>query len=108
MVIVLYQLPSFRKRLNCAQSFQRTSECSGELSAISRATAVAAYIILTLILGLILSHPRNKESWRWGKYIFPLIFIAIEFSKGDMRKGWHLLSPSKDERLEYRALIFTW
>ena len=40
---------------------------------ISRAAAMTAFVVLTfiVILGLILSHPRNKDTWRWTLKLLP-------------------------------------
>ena len=49
----------------------------------ARATGIAALVLLTLqvLIGLVLSHPTNKLTWRLSKIIFPwhenvLVFIA--------------------------------
>ena len=40
---------------------------------VSRAAAVASYLMLTVtvILGLLLSHPRNKDTWQSSKLMLP-------------------------------------
>ncbi len=73
---------------------------------MSRANAVAAYQIFTLvtILGLILSHPQNKQSWKQSKFILPwhqaliptflmLMGFHMLFSIGDPKSGvaWYTL-----------------
>ena len=52
---------------------------------VSRAAAVASYLMLTVtvILGLLLSHPRNKDTWQSSKLMLPWhqaiipIFISL-------------------------------
>ncbi|QQE79893.1 hypothetical protein [Alicyclobacillus sp. SO9] len=67
---------------------------------ISRAAAVAAFVVLTLIvvLGLLLSHPRNKDTWRWTVHLlswhqslmaalFILIGLHLFFTLSDPKSG---------------------
>ena len=52
---------------------------------VSRAAAIAAYVMLTItvILGLVLSHPRNKDTWQVSKQVLPwhqalvTVFLAL-------------------------------
>ena len=67
---------------------------------VSRASATTAYIDLTglVILGIVLSHPRNKDSWHLHRHLlgwhqalvgvlFPLLAIHIAFTVLDSRSG---------------------
>lgn len=67
---------------------------------ISRAAAVAAYIVLTvlLVLGIVISHPRNKDTWRltprllpWHQamvgVLFSLVTVHLIFSLVDSKSG---------------------
>jgi methionine sulfoxide reductase heme-binding subunit len=52
-----------------------TSERQAELRIwlAARATGIAAFLLLTfqIVLGLVLSHPTNKSTWKLSKRIFP-------------------------------------
>ena len=41
---------------------------------VSRAAAISAYVMVTIIVvvGLVLSHPRNKDTWQVSKPVLPL------------------------------------
>ena len=71
---------------------------------ISRSAAIAAYVLLTVVVmvGILLSHPRNKDTWRLTKYLLPwhqtliasftsLLIIHIFFTVTDAKSGitWH-------------------
>lgn len=78
-----------------------TPAVSGQsLWLVSRAAAVTAYLVLTVItvLGLVLSHPRNKDTWRLHRYLlgwhqalvgvlFPLIAVHLTFTVLDGKSG---------------------
>lgn len=72
---------------------------------ISRAAAISAYVVLTLIvlLGIIMSHPRNKDSWKvsprllpWHQalvaILFSLVVVHLTFSLVDTKSGVTLAS----------------
>jgi len=67
---------------------------------ISRASAVAAYVVLTavVLLGLLLSNPRNKDTLRWTPHLLPwhqalmaamfaLISLHLFFTLTDSKSG---------------------
>lgn len=79
---------------------QDTSVHNQKLWLISRAAALTAYVVLTAIvlLGIILSHPRNKDTWRltakllpWHQaavgILFSLLVIHLIFSLADSKSG---------------------
>jgi methionine sulfoxide reductase heme-binding subunit len=56
------------------QILSRNTWVSGEsFWLVSRASALIAYIVLTVIvvLGILISHPLNKSKWRLGKILLP-------------------------------------
>lgn len=72
---------------------------------MSRAAAITAYIVLTVVvvIGIVLSHPRNKDSWRltpklltWHQamvgVLFTLILIHLIFSLVDSKSGISLMT----------------
>lgn len=73
---------------------------SQKLWLISRAAAIAAYVVLTVIvlIGIVLSHPRNKDTWRltpkllpWHQalvgILFALVLVHLIFSLVDSKSG---------------------
>ncbi|QSO51849.1 hypothetical protein JZ785_24250 [Alicyclobacillus curvatus] len=87
---------------------------------ISRAAAIAAYVVLTLIvlLGIILSHPRNKDTWRltpkllpWHQalvgILFALVFVHLIFSVVDSKSGVTLHTLLNPMNSKYHPLAMT-
>lgn len=75
---------------------------------VSRAAAIAAYLVLTIVvvLGILLSHPRNKDSWRWTPFLLPWhqALIATMFSL----IGLHLFFTGADPKsgITWSGLLF--
>lgn len=51
---------------------------------ISRASALIAYAVLTaiVVLGIMISHPRNKDTWRLGRHLLPWHQTLLPFFFG--------------------------
>lgn len=73
---------------------------SQKLWLVSRAASIAAFVVLTLVvvLGILISHPRNKDRWKFTKHLFPwhqallasmfaLIGIHLWFTGSDPKSG---------------------
>lgn len=67
---------------------------------MSRSSAIAAYIVLTIVivLGNLLSNPRNKDQWKLSKYLLPwhqafitatytLVIMHLYFTVTDPKSG---------------------
>lgn len=67
---------------------------------MSRSSAIAAYIVLTIVivLGNLLSNPRNKDKWKLSKYLLPwhqaliaatytLVIMHLFFTVTDPKSG---------------------
>jgi len=99
--IVIFSVTILLISMASLYALQQDVRVHGEASwLISRASAMAAFVVLTVvvILGLILSHPRNKDMWRWTPKLLPwhqalmvalfiLLGLHIFFTVTDPKSG---------------------